>query len=94
MCRAVVDPQAPVSHHLIDQQRHTEQMLSLFHAVFGQRGPGGAGAPQQAGPGAMGSFPGIGQFLGGRGLGGEAASSRPNQREREEDRSAFSGMYS
>ena len=83
---------------MIDQQRHTEQMLSLFHAVFGQRGPGGpagSGGQQQDAPsagGLPGGFPGLGNVLGGMGFGG---GGRPNERrEREEDRSAFAGMYS
>lgn len=76
---------------MIDQQRHTEQMLSLFHAVFGQRPPG---APQPGTGGLPGGFPGLGDMLGGMGMGG-SGNSRPNQqREREEDRSAFAGMYS
>lgn len=82
---------------MIDQQRHTEQMLSLFHAVFGPRGPGGQGGqPGASGvPGAgglPGGFPGVGDVLGGMGFG---SGDRPSQRrEREEDRSAFAGMYS
>lgn len=78
---------------MIDQQRHTEQMLSLFHAVFGPRGPGGQASQQGApGAGAPGGFPGLGDMLGGMGFGG---GGRPSQRrEPEEDRSAYAGMYS
>lgn len=85
LCRATVDPQAPVSHPVIDQQRHTEQMLALFQAVFGQRGAGGNASAQG------GAFPGFGSVLGGAGFGGQ---SRHTEREKEEDRSAFGGMYS
>lgn len=43
LCRAVVDDKAPTpplgdgAANVIEQQRETERMLALFHAVFGQR---------------------------------------------------------
>jgi len=65
-----MDPEAPVPVDAIENQRHTERMLALFHALFG-RGAGGGAAGDEA-----------------RGAGDSAAKPK------EEDRSAFAGMYS
>lgn len=43
LCRAQVDPQAPGVSDTIENQRHVERMLALFHDLFGRghgSGPG------------------------------------------------------